>query len=43
MLDNQSDITSTLRLDSLESTTKKLSLKIAENEKSLSKESENYL
>ena len=33
MLDNKSDITSTLRLDSLESTTKKLSLKVAKKEK----------
>ena len=33
MLDNPSDSTFTLRLDSLESTTKKLSLKVAEKEK----------
>ena len=33
MLDNPSDSTSPLRLDSLESTTKKLSLKVAEKEK----------
>ena len=36
MPENKSNITSTLRLDSLESTTKKLSLKVAENEKSQS-------